>query len=125
MPGYFLYRDRICVAVVPMCQHPKLSRKTACSDWAGQVMDCKQIEQRLTEQLQLTEVYVTAEGSHYAVTAVGECFDGVSRVKQQQLVYGPLMAEIADGSIHAVSIKAFTPTQWRREKLLNPPVVSN
>jgi acid stress-induced BolA-like protein IbaG/YrbA len=53
---------------------------------------------------------------------VGDCFDGISRVKQQQMIYAPLMAAIADGSIHAVSIKTFTPTQWRREKLLNPPV---
>ena len=86
-------------------------------------MDCKQIEQRLIEQLQLAEAYVTADGSHYAVIAVGECFEGLSRVKQQQMVYAPLMTEIADGSIHALSIKAFTPTQWRREKLLNPPPV--
>ena len=88
-------------------------------------MDCKQIEQTLTEQLQLTEVYATADGSHYAVIAVGECFDGLSRVRQQQLVYAPLMAQIADGSIHALSIKAYTPTQWRREKLLNPPPVTS
>ena len=85
-------------------------------------MDVKQIEQVLTEHLQLAEVRVTAEGSHYAVLAVGDCFDGVSRVKQQQMVYAPLMAAIADGSIHAVSIKTFTPQQWRREKLLNSPM---
>ena len=85
-------------------------------------MEISQIEQLLTEQLQLSEVRVSAEGSHYAVTAVGECFDGVSRVKQQQMIYAPLMAAIADGSIHAVSIKTFTPQQWRREKLLNPPM---
>ncbi|MBU2068921.1 BolA family transcriptional regulator [Rheinheimera muenzenbergensis] len=85
-------------------------------------MDISQIEQLLTEQLQLSEVRVTAEGSHYAVLAVGDCFDGVSRVKQQQMIYAPLMAAIADGSIHAVSIKTFTPQQWRREKLLNPPM---
>lgn len=85
-------------------------------------MELQQIEQLLTEQLQLTEVYVKAEGSHYAVTAVGECFDGISRVKQQQLVYAPLMDVIAAGTIHALSIKAFTPQQWRREKLLNPPL---
>lgn len=84
-------------------------------------MDIKQIEQLLKEQLQLTEVYVKAEGSHYAVTAVGDGFAELSRVKQQQLIYGPLMSAIADGSIHAVSIKTFTPAQWRREKLLNPP----
>jgi acid stress-induced BolA-like protein IbaG/YrbA len=85
-------------------------------------VEIKQIEQLLTEQLQLAEVYVRAEGSHYAVTAVGSCFADVSRVKQQQMIYAPLMNAIADGSIHAVSIKAFTPEQWRREKLLNPPV---
>ena len=85
-------------------------------------MDLQQIEQLLTEQLQLSEVYVNADGSHYAVTAVGSCFADVSRVKQQQMVYAPLMAAIADGSIHAVSIKTFTPEQWRREKLLNPPL---
>ncbi len=86
-------------------------------------MQCNDIEQLLTEELKLAEVYVKAEGNHYAVTAVGDCFDGVSRVKQQQMIYAPLMAAIADGSIHAVSIKTFTPTQWRREKLLNPPVL--
>lgn len=85
-------------------------------------MDIKQIEQLLAEQLQLSEVYVKAEGSHFAVTAVGEHFAGLSRVKQQQLVYSPLTAAIADGSIHAVTIKTFTPEQWRREKLLNPPM---
>jgi len=85
-------------------------------------MEIKQIEQLLTEQLQLLEVYVKAEGSHYAVTAIGDCFESLSRVKQQQLVYGPLSDAIADGSIHALSIKAFTPQQWRREKLLNPPL---
>ncbi len=85
-------------------------------------MDCKEIEQRLTEQLQLTEVYAKTDGSHFSVTVVGECFEGLSRVKQQQLVYGPLMDAISSGAIHALQIKAFTPTQWRREKLLNPPV---
>lgn len=83
-------------------------------------MEIQQIEQLLTAQLQLAEVYVKADGSHYAVTAVGDCFEGLSRVKQQQLVYQPIQAAIAEGSIHAISIKTFTPTQWRREKLLNP-----
>ncbi len=83
-------------------------------------MDCKQIEERLAQALQLAEVYVKTDGSHYQVVAVGDCFEGLSRVKQQQLVYAPLMDDIASGAIHALQIKAFTPVQWRREKLLNP-----
>lgn len=85
-------------------------------------MDIQQIEQLLLTELQLAEVRVSAEGSHYAVIAVGACFADISRVKQQQMVYRPLMSAIADGSIHAVSIKTFTPDQWRREKLFNPPM---
>jgi len=50
---------------------------------------------------------------------VGEIFDGMSRVKKQQAVYAPLMEYIADNRIHALSIKAFTPTEWARDRKLN------
>ena len=82
-------------------------------------MDCKGIEQILTEALSLTEAHVTSDGSHYKVVAVGECFDGLSRVKQQQAIYAPLSEQIASGELHALTIKTFTPTQWKREKLFN------
>ncbi|MCL4556774.1 MAG: BolA family transcriptional regulator [Gammaproteobacteria bacterium] len=84
-------------------------------------MDPKEIEVRLKDAIDLTEVYVTGENSHYQVIAVGEVFADLSRVKQQQLIYAPLQDKIADGSIHALTIKAYTPEKWRREKLLNMP----
>lgn len=79
------------------------------------------IEQLLMQQLALAEVYVKSEGSHFNIIAVGECFDGLSRVKKQQAVYKPLQQMIADNVMHAVSIKAYTPTQWEREKKFNLP----
>ena len=48
-----------------------------------------------------------------------EMFDGMSRVKKQQSVYAPLMEYIADNRIHALSIKAFTPQEWARDRKLN------
>ena len=84
-------------------------------------MDPKEIEVRLKDAIDLTEVHVTGENSHYQVIAVGEVFADLSRVKQQQLIYAPLQDKIADGSIHALTIKAYTPEKWRREKLLNMP----
>lgn len=54
-----------------------------------------------------------------SVIAVGEMFDGMSRVKKQQAVYAPLMEYIADNRIHALSIKAFTPQEWARDRKLN------
>ncbi|MBQ4832790.1 BolA family transcriptional regulator [Pseudoalteromonas sp. MMG010] len=79
-------------------------------------METSQVEILLRDELQLEHIQVKANGSHYEVIAVGECFDGLSRVKKQQLVYGPLMETISDGTIHAVSIRAFTPTEWKREQ---------
>lgn len=84
-------------------------------------MENAQVEALLKESLELAEVHVRSEGTHYNIIAVGECFDGLSRVKKQQAVYKPLEAVIADGSLHAVTIKTFTPTEWAREKHFNMP----
>lgn len=84
-------------------------------------MDHQQIETLLKDTLGLAEVHVSGEGSHYQVIAVSEQFADMSRVKKQQFVYAPLAEKIAEGVMHAVSIKTFTETQWKREKLFNLP----
>ncbi|EHN0717254.1 BolA family iron metabolism protein IbaG [Salmonella enterica subsp. enterica serovar Enteritidis] len=76
-------------------------------------MENHEIQSVLMNALSLQEVHVSGDGSHFQVIAVGEMFDGMSRVKKQQTVYGPLMEYIADNRIHAVSIKAYTPAEWR------------
>ena len=82
-------------------------------------MTNEEIANMLTTTLNLTEVKVKSEGTHYQVIAIDDTFENMSRVKKQQLVYAPLSELIADGTIHAVSIKTFTTTQWQREKLFN------
>jgi acid stress-induced BolA-like protein IbaG/YrbA len=81
-------------------------------------VDSTQVKQLLDEALQLAEIHVKGEGSHYEVVAVDACFDGMSRVKKQQYIYAPLMEYIQRNDIHAVSIKAFTPDEWQRDKKL-------
>ncbi|MCL9780885.1 BolA family iron metabolism protein IbaG [Vibrio sp. S4M6] len=81
-------------------------------------MDSTQVQQILNEALKLEELHVKGEGSHYEVVAVDACFDGMSRVKKQQMIYAPLMEYIQRNDIHAVSIKAFTPDEWARDKKL-------
>jgi len=81
-------------------------------------MDSEKIKAALLAALELDEVLVKTDGSHASITVVGAVFDGLSRVKQQQLVYKPLNDVIASGELHAVSIKAYTPTEWQREKKL-------
>lgn len=82
-------------------------------------METNEIQAVLKQALTLDEVHVTGDGSHFQVIAVGEMFTELSRVKKQQAVYAPLMQYIADNRIHAVSIKAYTPTEWARDRKLN------
>lgn len=82
-------------------------------------MDNREIKAILQQALPLKEVHVTGDGSHFQVIAIGEIFVNLSRVKQQQTVYAPLMQYIGDNRIHAVSIKTYTPEQWQRDRKLN------
>ena len=75
-------------------------------------MENNEIQSVLMNALSLQEVHVSGDGSHFQVIAVGELFDGMT-------VYGPLMEYIADNRIHAVSIKAYTPAEWARDRKLN------
>ncbi len=83
-------------------------------------MEPEEIKAILAKAVELDEIHVKGENGHFQVIAVAEIFDGMSRVKKQQTIYGPLADVIASGALHAVSIKAFTPAQWKREQLLNP-----
>lgn len=81
-------------------------------------MEIVEIKQILESALDVDEIIVKGEGSHYQVIVVGTLFDGMSRVKKQQTIYGPLMDRIAANDIHALSIKTFTPEEWARDKKL-------
>ena len=84
-------------------------------------MENQEIENLLKESLGLTEVHVKNDGSHFQIIAVSEQFSEMSRVKKQQYVYAPLAEIIAQGTIHAVSIKTFTEKEWQRERMFNLP----
>lgn len=81
-------------------------------------MDIIQVKKILDDALSLQEIHVKGEGSHYEVVAVDPTFVDMSRVKKQQLIYAPLMEYIQRNDIHAVSIKAYTPEEWARDKKL-------
>lgn len=82
-------------------------------------MDPKQIEDILKNALELDEIHVQGDGSHYGVIAVSDVFASLSKVKQQQMIYAPLTDLFATNAIHALTIKTFTTEQWKRERLLN------
>ena len=69
------------------------------------------IEARLREELDVAEVSVEGAGNRFEIDVVSDEFEGLSRVKRQQLVYAAIDDLIASGAIHAVTIKAATPAE--------------
>lgn len=76
-------------------------------------MDAVQVKALVGAHLEGCEVIVQGEGNSYDITVVGDVFSGLRPVQKQQLVYGALSEQIADGSIHAVNIGTYTPDEWR------------
>ncbi len=79
-------------------------------------MNIESIKEKLEQALVLDECIVKGENGTFQVIAVGEIFTGLSRVKKQQVIYGPLTEEIASNAIHALTIKALTPDEWQKQK---------
>lgn len=75
-------------------------------------MEAREVAELVKQALPDCEIDVQSEGNHYLVVAVGDRFEGLSPVKKQQLIYSALEQQLAEGTIHALTIKAFTPAQW-------------
>jgi len=79
-------------------------------------MNIKTIKEKLEQALTLDECIVKGENGTFQVIVVSAMFVDMSRVKKQQVVYGPLTQEIASNAIHALTIKALTPDEWQKQK---------
>lgn len=76
-------------------------------------MKPEQIEQLIQIGMPDCQVSVTGDGAHFEAIVVSAQFTGKSRIQKQQLVYATVQKELLDGSLHALSIKTFTPEEWR------------
>ncbi len=76
------------------------------------------LKEMVSSAIDVEEVLVNLDGNHASILVVSDEFKGLSRVKQQQLVYAPLKSIIASGDLHAVSFRTYTAEEWQREKKL-------
>ncbi len=70
------------------------------------------IRQSIVEGLACEHVDVRGDGHHFQAVIVSGAFEGLSKVKQHQLVYATL-GERMRAEIHALSMTTLTPAQWR------------
>lgn len=75
-------------------------------------MDANTVQNLVNGTIENAQVLVEGAGANYDITVVSDLFDGMRPVGRQQAVYAALSEAIAGGSIHAVTIHAFTPAEW-------------
>lgn len=74
-------------------------------------MQPQEIELLIKNGLADCEAYVEGDGSHFTALVICQAFAGKTRIQKQQMVYDTVRKELMDGTLHALSIKTFTPEE--------------
>jgi len=69
------------------------------------------IKTSITAHLSCVHVAIKGDGQHWEAVIVSEAFEGLSKVRQHQLVYAALGDRMRE-EIHALSMTTLTPAQW-------------
>ena len=80
-------------------------------------MSPEQIKALIESGIADCEATVEGDGSHFSANVVSAAFEGLSMVKQHQLVYATL-GDSMQQDIHALSIQAYTREQWEKARKL-------
>ena len=79
-------------------------------------MQASEVQALIEDAIPGTQVETLGEGCNFQLNVVSDELAGLSPVKRQQAIYGVLNPLIADGSIHAVTMKFFSKAQWQAER---------
>ncbi|SDR72293.1 BolA family protein [Pseudomonas oryzae] len=75
-------------------------------------MQAEDVKRHLEANLPGTRVEVEGQGCDFQLNLISDELAALSPVKRQQQIYAHLNDWIANGSIHAVTMKFFTQAAW-------------
>jgi len=73
------------------------------------------IKQSITAGLACEHLEVAGDGTHWEALVVSPAFEGLSRIKQHQLVYAAMGDRMRE-EVHALSMQTLTPAQWEARR---------
>ena len=81
------------------------------------MLDPKDLARRVEQALGEAQVEfndLTGTGDHFEARVVSQAFAGKTMVEQHQMVYAPLKELLKTGELHALTLKTYTPEQWKK-----------
>lgn len=79
-------------------------------------MTPNELEQLLEKDFTGAQIQVEGQGANFNLTIVSDQFSGLMSIKRQQSVYKCLNQLIADGTIHAVTMRLYTLDEWEKAR---------
>jgi stress-induced morphogen len=79
------------------------------------MVDFGQVETMIRAKIPDARVMIrdlTGGGDHLEAIVISSTFEGQTRIKQHQMVYGALRDALATEAIHALALQTFTPDTW-------------
>ena len=80
-------------------------------------MTKQDIYKKLTEKFPGSKIEIidmTGQSNHFSLFILSESFDNVSLLDRHKLIYSIFSKELT-AEIHALQIKAYTPSEWLRK----------
>lgn len=79
-------------------------------------MDPEDVRKLIEDGLAGAEARIVSEdNTHYAAVVISDAFEGKRPLARHQLVYQCLGSRMGN-EIHAMSIRAYTPDEWREQQ---------
>ena len=78
-------------------------------------MTADQIETMIANGLPCEHVHVEGDGRHWYATVVTTAFEGLRPIQRHQKVYATVGEKMANDEVHALSMKTFTPAEWKAQ----------
>lgn len=82
------------------------------------MISIKEIESKIKQKIKAShlEVVDLRGGDHIQVIVVSPDFENKSLVEQHKIIYDTLEDEMKTNEIHALTLKTFSPVEWRKVK---------
>jgi acid stress-induced BolA-like protein IbaG/YrbA len=79
-------------------------------------METSEVKNIIEAGIKDCEATVTADGSKYTAIVVSDEFEGKTMVAEQKMVYALVNEHIQSGVIQALTIKAYTKSEWAAQQ---------
>jgi len=86
-------------------------RLASFADVESEMTTPESIQSAIEAGVACDRVEVSGDGQHFQALIVSKAFEGLSKVRRHQLVYGALGDRMRE-EIHALSMTTLTPVEW-------------